>query len=157
MNISDAIKECALDLLATEDKVTIGHLVDCAEIRHPDVFLAARENLVAIAARSAAKKVLRDLSDDEDDPAQAAFPGLELPSAIAVPADDGGFFYIRTDKATWVQLVAGRAVRETNVLRALAKLDTYDDSLDRLRPMMEHDPLMTVADAARVMASDAAA
>lgn len=155
MNLTDAIRECAIDLLETEDKVTIEHLVDCAELRHPDAFLAARERLVAEAARRMAKKVLRDLSEDDEDPAQLTLPGLPLPSALAVPDKSGAFYYVRTDKATWAEVVAGREVRDANVQRAQAKLDNYDDALDALRPLMEHDPTMTVAQAARMMAKAA--
>jgi hypothetical protein len=149
LNLTDAIRECAVDLLETEDKVTIEHLVDCAELRHPDAFLAARDKLVAEAARRKAKRVLRDLSEDDDDPAQLAIPGLPLPSAIAVPDKTGAYYYVRTDKATWGEVVAGRDVRDRNLQRAQAKLDNYDDALDALRPLMESDPLITVAAAAR--------
>lgn len=151
MNLNDALRECALDLLATEDRVEIDHLVDCAEQRYPDAFVDETARLVRNAARNTAKKLLRDLAED-DDGDQLRLPGLILPTALAVPAENGdGYYYVRTDKATWPQVEAGRHIREVNVERAQAKLDAYDDSMGKLSPLMAHDWSLTVGDALREM------
>jgi hypothetical protein len=80
-----------------------------------------------------------------------SFPGIEgLPSAIAIPAD-GGTYYVRSDKATWSELLVGRQVRVENVQAAQAKLDAYDETLEALRPFMESDDRVTVAAAVEAM------
>jgi hypothetical protein len=153
MNVRAVLRECATDLLETEPNVTVAQVVGCAYRRHGDVFTSATQQMVEAAARDIDAKMMRDLSDD-DGVAQLSLPGLELPSAIAVQHPDGTY-YVRSDKATWDELLAGRQVREANVSAAQAKLDTYDESLDVLRPHMEGTE-RTVADAVRLLASDAA-
>jgi hypothetical protein len=74
-----------------------------------------------------------------------------VPTAIAVPMEKGGFYYVRTDKATWSQLVAGEQVRAAKVERAAAKLDAYRESMAYLRPIMEQHPNLTVAEAVQIM------
>lgn len=153
MNVRAVLRECATDLLDTEPHVTVAQVVGCAYRRHGDVFVAASQQMVEAAARDIVSKLMRDLTDD-DAPSQLSLPGLELPSAIAVQHPDGTY-YVRSDKATWTELLAGRAIREANVSAAQAKLDIYDESLDVLRPHMEGTDL-TVADVARRLAGEAA-
>jgi hypothetical protein len=132
---------------------TVAQVVGCAYRRHGDVFTSATQQMVEAAARDIVAKLMRDLTDD-DGPAQLSLPGLELPSAIAVQHPDGTY-YVRSDKATWSELLAGREIRTANVSAAQAKLDTYDESLDLLRPHME-GTARTVAEAARLIAEAAA-
>ena len=153
MNVRAVLRECATDLLDTEPNVTVAQVVGCAYRRHGDVFTTATQQMVEAAARDIVAKLMRDLTDD-DGPAQLSLPGLELPSAIAVQHPDGTY-YVRSDKATWDELLAGRQVRESNVSAAQAKLDTYDESLELLRPHMEGTG-RTVAEAARLIAEQAA-
>lgn len=153
MTIHSILRECATDLLDTEPTVTVDQVVSCAYRRHGDEFAAESERLVLASARQIVANLMRDLTDDEED-AQLTLPGLSLPSALAIPSPNGTY-YVRTDKATWVELVAGRDVRAVNVERAQAKLDAYDDSLERLREVMEADPTLTVAQAIEKMAAKA--
>ena len=153
MSITSILRECAVDLLSTEPKVEVEQIVNCAYRRHGDEFNAESERLVLASARTIVANLLRDLSDDEDD-AQLAFPGMSFPSAICVQTPDGTY-YVRTDKATWPELLAGRDVRATNVQRAQAKLAIYDESLERVREVMEADPALTVAEAIEKMAATA--
>ena len=153
MNVRTVLRECATDLLDTEPNVTVAQVVGCAYRRHGDVFAAASQQMVEAAARDIVAKLMRDLTDD-DGPSQLSLPGLELPSAIAVQHPDGTY-YVRSDKATWTELLAGREIREANVSAAQAKLDTYDESLDVLRPHMEGSG-RTVAEAVRLIAGEAA-
>lgn len=147
--VNSILTECAISLLETEDDVDVDHVVACAYNRYGDVFAESAERLVWSAARRIAKDVMRDLAEDEDNGGQQRLPGIHLPSAIAVPQQDGTFRYVLAEKATWEVLVAGRALRTANVARAQAKLDLYDETLDRLRPIMANDPTCTVADALR--------
>lgn len=153
MNVRTVLRECATDLLDTEPNVTVAQVVGCAYRRHGEVFAEASQQMVLAAAKDIVAKLMRDLTDD-DGPSQLSLPGLELPSAIAVQHPDGTY-YVRSDKATWDELLAGRDVRESNVSAALAKLDTYDESLGLLRLYMEGTS-RTVAEAARLIAEDAA-
>lgn len=152
MSVRSILRECAADLLDTEPSVTVDQVVACAYRRHGDAFAAATEQLVLRAARAEVAKLMRDLTEDDE---QQTLPGLSLPSAIAVRTPDGTY-YVRADKATWGELVAGRAVRADNVAAAQAKLDAYDDTMDLLRPLMEPNPCMTVAGALALIAGDAA-
>ena len=109
--------------------------------------------MVLAAAKTIVAKLMRDLTDD-DGQQTLGFTDLELPSAIAVQHPDGTY-YVRSDKANWDELMAGRALRESNVVAAQAKLDAYDESCDLLRPYMDGTG-RTVADAVRQMRDDAA-
>lgn len=153
MTITSILRDCATDLLETEPTVTVEQVVNCAYRRHGDEFAAESERLVLASARTIVANLLRDLSDDEDD-AQLSFPGLDLPSAICVQTPDGTY-YVRTDKATWLELLAGRDLRMVNVQRAQAKLALYDESVERLREVMEADASLTVAEAIEKMAAKA--
>lgn len=145
MSVHSILRTCATDLLDTEPTVTVEQVVNCAYRRHGGEFTDAAEKLILASARAIVANLMRDLSSDEGD-AQLTLPGLDLPSALAIPAPSGTY-YVRTDKATWTELVLGREVRAENVDRAQAKLDAYDESLETLRPVMEDDPTLSVADA----------
>jgi hypothetical protein len=150
VSITSILRACATDLLDTEPTITVEQVVGCAYRRHGDDFAAESERLVLASATSIVRELLRDLADDEDD-AQLSLPGMAFPSAICVQTPDGTY-YVRTDKATWPELLAGRDVRATNVDRAAAKLAIYDASLEKLREVMEADETLTVADAIEKLA-----
>ena len=95
-------------------------------------------------------------SPKNDQPPLLSLSGLAVPTAIAVPKEKGGFYYVRTDKATWAQLVAGEHVRAANVDRAAAKHDAYRESMACLRPIMEQHPNLTVAEAVQIMRASVA-
>lgn len=153
MNVRAVLRECATDLLDTEPHVTVEQVVACAYRRHGDVFAEQARAMVLASARTIVANLMRDLTDD-DDQQVLDLGGLELPSAIAVQHPEGTY-YVRADKATWVELMAGRSIREANVSAAQAKLAAYDESCELLRPFME-DTHRTVADAARLMKDTAA-
>lgn len=154
MNVRAVLRECASDLLDTEPSVTVQQVVACAYRRHGDVFTEATEQMVLASARDIVAALMRDLSSDDEEPQQLALEGLALPSAIAVQSPDGTY-YVRSDKATWPELMAGRAIREQNVTAAQRKLYAYDESCETLRPFMEGSD-RTVAEAARLMGGEAA-
>jgi hypothetical protein len=139
------LRDCAMDLLERKDTVDPEQIVSCAWSKHGDVFEVEQQRLILDAAKRMAKDVLRSLSDDSDAP-QLVLPGLGLPSVIAVPTDEG-FAYVRTDKAVWSQLQAGRSLRNDNVKRAQAKLDEYDRAMEKLAPIMAGNPTITVREA----------
>lgn len=145
--LTSILTECAEDLLNTEDRVHPDQVVSCAYNRYGDVFADETNRLVWDAARRIAKSVMRKFSEDDD--GQQRLPGLHLPTAIAVPQEHGQYAYVQSEKATWADLQAGRTVRVDNVERAQARLDLYDDSLERLRPFMENDASCSVAEALR--------
>jgi hypothetical protein len=148
VNITSVLRECAADLLDTEPNVTVEQVVGCAYRRHGDAFTEASQQMVLASARSIVANLMRDLADDND---QLQLPGIEgLPSAIAVQTPDGTY-YVRADKARWPELQSGRDLRLSNVERAQAKLDAYDETLEVLRPYMERDDELTVAGAFAAM------
>lgn len=148
------LRECAVDLLETEPHVTVEKVVDCAYHRHGETFRQHAESMVLSAARAIVAKLMRDLTED-DDTEQLQFAGFGgLPSAICVQTPDGTY-YVRADKATWSELLSGRDVRAENVQRAQARLSAYDETMDALRPVMEANPALTVADAVARMAEAA--
>lgn len=144
MSIHTILRDCALDLLATEREVEVEKVVTCAWRNHPDEFAAEQQRMILAAATRAAKEVLRGLSDEDDPGDEPRLPGLDLPYCIAVPRGDT-FVYVHTEKATWDDLVAGEQIRADNVDRAQRKLDSYRKALRRLQPLMEHRPDLTVA------------
>lgn len=85
-----------------------------ARMLHADVF--ERERLLMESAGRIAKANMKELS--ENDQPTLSLSGLAVPTAIAVPMVKGGFYYVRTDKATWAQLVAGEQARTGHDLRS---------------------------------------
>lgn len=149
MNITAVLRECASDLLDTEPHVGVEQVVRCAYERHGSVFADAQEQMVLAAARRIVADIMRHYAENENE--QQTFEGMRgLPSAIAVVTDDGTY-YVRSDKATWHELMAGRRLRVDNVFRAQAALDAYDETCEVLRPVMEAFPDRSVSDALRRM------
>lgn len=146
---AQATHACAEELLDERDHVTVDEVARCTLDRYPDAVDDERERLIFEAAQRHAKEALRRLSDEAESSAssQLRLPDLLLPASIAVLGDAGDYYYVRTDKATWVELQAGEAEREKNLARAQERLDEYRRALDRLRPFMQDDPTATVADA----------
>lgn len=149
MNVHAVLRECAVDLLETEPTVTVEQIVFCAYRRHGDAFAEGAERLVLAAARTIVAKLMRDLTEDDDE--QLSFAGFGgLPSAIAVQHPDGTY-YVRADKATWPELLAGEDVRVANVTAAQSRLSAYRETLDQLSPFMSNDVTVTVAEAVQKM------
>ena len=153
------LNEAAVALLESQRRVRPGEVVRRARDLHAELFAMEQERLIMQAAERIAKQVIKDLSEDDDDErgpsaCQLVLLDLALPTAIALPDEDGPgdtFVYIRTDKATWADLLAGGGVRDRNVERALAKRDAYWESVDYVRPIMEPRPDLTVAEALRII------
>lgn len=144
MTFRSVLRECASDLLETEDSVTVEQIVGCAYRNNPDLFSSEAERMALASARTIVAALMRDLVEDDGD--QMAFTGFGLPSAICVQSANGTY-YVRADKATWPELIAGRKVRAENVAAVTRHLDRYDDALDQLRDLMEHDPSLTLSEA----------
>jgi hypothetical protein len=139
--------------LREDGAVEVYALVREARAEHPEIFIGAAERLMEDSAVAKVKDILRVLTDDEDDrpDGQMMIPGLNLPTAINVAPNR----FIHTDTANWQELGVGRENRYKNVGRAQSKLDSYDRSMDVLRPLMEEaDEGYTVADAKRDLGAD---
>lgn len=143
MNVRSVLRECMTDLLDTEPNTTVEHIVRCAYKNNPDVFADRAEEMMLDSARALVRAMLRETSEDDD---QLTFVGVGLPSTICVQTPDGTY-YVRSDKARWHELQAGRNLRFDNVTSAQRKLDAYEAVLEDLRPLMEHNETLTVADA----------
>jgi hypothetical protein len=147
--LTKLLTECAHAELA-EGRCTVDDVAARAERLHAELIEAESMELVRQRIKDIVKKLLRDLAEDEDsEQAQQALPGLKLPSAIAVRRTDDAIYYVRADMATWSELQAGLAEREQNIVRAVIRRDQFQETVDRLRPWMEHDPACTVAEALR--------
>jgi hypothetical protein len=142
------LRDAAVSLLESRDRVEARDVVQKARMSNADVFEREQQRLLMDAAGRIAKAIMKELSEN-DEPPLLSLLGLAVPTAIAVPKEEGGFYYVRTDKATWVQMVAGERTRAANVERALAKLDAYRESMEYLRPAMERHPERTVAAAVK--------
>jgi hypothetical protein len=153
--LKSILRDAAVSLLESRDRVEAKDVVQKAKMQHADVFEQEQHRLVMEAAGRIAKEIMKELSENDEPPLLDLF-GLSVPTAIAVPKEGRGFYYVRTDKATWEQLVAGEQTRAANVERALAKLDAYRESMEYLRPTMERYPDRTVAEAMRLMRGSAA-
>lgn len=141
--VHDAVQE-----MLSAGRVTPNAIALYIENTYADELEAEAARLVGEAVRRRIKDDLRKRSDDDD--GQETFPGLGLPSAIYVRSVDGNDadYYVRSDAATWVELLAGRDVRVGNVEHAMEKLRHYNEALDALRPYME-DTELTVDEAMR--------
>lgn len=133
-----------------EGRCTVDEVADQAIAQYGDLIDAEAKALVYKQIKSIVRRLLRDLSDNEDDPdAEQALPGLKLPTTIAVKRADGVYEYLRADQAVWEDLQAGLVEREQNIVRATIKRDQFRSEMDRLRPWMADDASCTVADALR--------
>lgn len=141
MNLREVVRSTVGDALAGGGEAVVPEMVKLIMTTHPDVFGAEAERLAFNALTREVKDYLRSLTDDEDGGGQMSLPGLDLPSAIALPTE-GGYVYKATRFCTFDELQQGRQVRLQNVERATAKLDTYDEGLARLAPVMEGTSLV---------------
>lgn len=142
--LRQALSEMAMQMLETTTQVSTEDVVAAARAAHPDLFASAAEHLVDHAANNIVGGILRRLTQDDED-AQLVLPGFELPTAICI-VDESGSRWMLTSKAQWRHLLIGETIRDENVRHAVAKLDTYRQALDHLRPIMEGTEL-TVAEA----------
>lgn len=117
--------------------------------RYPEVLESAKTDVFMQALRRTCKSIMDKLSDDDK---QLDLFGIDLPSVIAIKKNGTDFYYVRSDLATWAELIAGRRIREENITAAEAKLKSYDETMDRLRPYMSNSLVMTVADAMDLLA-----
>ena len=75
------------------------------------------------------------------------FPDFKLPAEIAVSNEDGEYSYVPSHLAHWDDIEAGHCVRLRGLERAEQRLRVYEQTMERLRPLMEADPELTVAEA----------
>lgn len=144
--IRSVLRECAEKELAERGRCVVDDVVADAFAAHGDVFAAQGELLARQSARNITKDILAEFTKDEEEHLAL---GLHFPTAIAVRSTDDAIYYVRADRAIWSELTAGLAERRRNVTTAEARLASYEADLNRLRPYMEHDPAMTVAEALR--------
>ena len=149
-SLKSILYDAATSLLESRERVEARDVVRKARMLNADVFEREQERLVMEAAGRIAKAIMKELSEN-DQPPLLSLAGLAVPTAIAVPKEMGGFYYVRTDKATWTQLLAGERTRATYVERAAARLDAYRESIAYMRPVMERHPNLTVAEAVELM------
>jgi hypothetical protein len=62
VNVRAVLRECAADLLDTEEHVTVEQVVGCAYRRHGDAFAEATDQMVLAAARDIVARLMRDLT-----------------------------------------------------------------------------------------------
>lgn len=136
-SVKAAIGECVDIVLEGNDRATVDDIVSCAWDRHSELLYEHGNHLAWRQVRAIVKSIMRERTSDDDLHTQQTIPGLGFPSAIAIPTGANEFEYVRWDKATWSDLVAGREVRVANITNAQRQLDRYDESLERVRPVME--------------------
>lgn len=152
MSLYSALSDVATEILSQPgSRPQIDDIVAAAHEQHGDLFSAEADRLMWSSARRIVKDILHKLT--VDDTAQLALPGLKLPSAIAISDGTGGVYYVQAKQATWPELLAGETTRVENVAAARLKLRDYREVLDRLRPVMESRPSITVTDAAQELAA----
>lgn len=131
-----------------EGRCRVDEIAVRVEQNFPELVDSEAERLVHNHIKHIAKRVLRDLA--EQDQEGFDFPEIKLPVAIAVLDDQGEITYVHAAHATWSDLQAGIWFRVENIRRAVARKKLYDAAIKRLRPYMENNPLMTVSDALRL-------
>ena len=140
-SVKAAISECVDIVLEGNDRATVDDIVSCAWERAADALYEHANELAWRQVRAIVKSIMRERTSDDDQLDQLSIPGLGFPSAIAIPTGANEFEYVRWDKATWDDLVAGREIRVANITNAQRQLDRYDESLERVRPVMEGSAL----------------
>ena len=145
VDLRAAVRETWEKALDDDRTVSVPSVVDRVIEAYPDLYAAEMENL----GRAALLRWVKDLARSESD-SDGQLTLFGLPSVIAVPVEDedgDGYVYLRTTKAVWEEVAAGRGLRVENVRHAQVKLDSYDGAIVILRPLME-GPGLTVAEAA---------
>lgn len=127
-----AVRETWERALDEERQVDAGTVARRVIAEYPEIIAQEQEHLIWVAILKEIKQIARD---EVENTSQLSLFGF--PRVIAIPVPDDGYGYMRATKATWDDLVSGRTVRAENVRRAQEKLDQYDDSLERVRPVME--------------------
>lgn len=149
--LREVLATVALRLLDEQDTPSAAEIVATARLEQPDVFLTQADTLIEQRAMREVEDILRSYSVDDLEPnGQMRFPEIKFPTVIAV--GDGRF--VLTEKANWKQLQVGLDFRERNVARATAMRDAYLESVETVRPFMEHQPdAFTLADAKRAISA----
>ena len=120
--------------------------------RHGDLLLSnAKHNLRRDLVREI-KNMLKGFTEDDLTNGQLTIPGIELPTAIAIPAETAsGFVYKNSLNCTWDDIQGGIAVRKRHVTDASRKLDQMVASAEMLRSEMAYDRTITVREAIQRM------
>ena len=141
-DLRTAVSEAWSRALDDERTVAIPDVADRIMEDYPDVVSQESERLV----RSSIVRMLKDNANREtEESSQLSLFGF--PSVIAVPVVGSGFVYMQSMKATLRDLTSGAEVRELNNRRTQVRLDQYNGALDLVRPIMEGNPEMTLAEA----------
>jgi hypothetical protein len=137
---------------AIEAALDAGHAV-AADVAS-EIVSAHKRLYVQEGRRLAWQALLREIKERlralEVDQAQTALPGFEFPGAIAVRNEAGDIYYVRSDKAVWQEILAGKAERIQNIVAAQAKYDAYERMVVFLEPLMANSPSITMAGAIRL-------
>lgn len=138
-DLRSAVAETWDRALDAERSVSVPAVVARVMSDYPALVAVESQRLAREAITRWVKGLARTESESGSQLTLAGFPAV-----IAVPTGpdedeegDPGYRYMRTTKATWADLDAGRGVRVANVTRAQARLDAYDTGLERVRPFME--------------------
>ncbi len=140
-----AVRDTWERALDEERTVSVPAVVDRVIATHRALYGREMERL----GRAALVRWVKDLARAESDAdGQLSLFGLPAVIALPDPADADSYVYMRTPRASWPDVQAGRALRIDNLRRAQARLDAYDGALDVLRPVMEGTDL-TLEEAVR--------
>lgn len=131
-----------------DGRCTVDEVEERIWAEHGAELSEAWEVLARQGTRDRVRRLLRTLAGDDDEHGgRLRIPGLNLPSAIAVRTGDGAVYYVAAGRATWPEVLAGLQERRDHIAHAIAKHDLYERSTNRLRPIMEDDHSITVAEA----------
>lgn len=138
-DLRSAVAEAWDRALSDERTVSVPSVVARVMDDYPELVATEQVRLAREAITRWVKALARNESETGSQLTLAGFPAV-----IAVPTgpdeDEEGdveYRYMRTTKAVWPELAAGRAVRVANVSRAQARLDAYEAALEEVRPIME--------------------
>lgn len=150
MTIAERVRECAEALLDSGNgRPSPEHITEEVFARYSTEV----EEELAHQGRQHVRRIVRDVVKrmglEDADESQMSFFGL--PSIINVVSGDGSYV-VRAERAVWDEVSAGQQQRIDNVAAAQAKLDAYRGAMAELRPYMETDQQVTVAQALRLRA-----
>lgn len=141
MTISAAIGLVVEKILSGGGRVNAEAVLIGLRSDYEDVLIQEATRLAENQIWKIARDYARRGEESEDGEQQLVLPDIGIPRLLDIHSD-GESYFLRAEDATLAELDHGRSVRVTNVERAQARLDKYEDGLEKVRHIMKTDPKM---------------
>lgn len=147
MSLRTTLSDAAVNYVRTcVDPPTIDEIIEHLMYDFRADIEAEGERAKREFVRSAAKSGLSEKPTVDD---QLTLPGFHLPTTISIPVDEGRVVYVAIENATREQAHAHTIMKDANIGRAVEERQKWGDFLDRLEPVWQLDPCLTIGDCIR--------